>query len=156
MKVSLKSHGVTRLRQMPSGSRGQPGHQSSHHLKRSRWRLGRRMIEGRIRSRFGTSKHRNYGFGKCQIHTAVHAHSTSHLVHCNIVPCQATPSINPTYANSIRNLELKHMVTDRYVTPSPAHHQQPPQRGCLHQRAQCANPGRWGKEEGRSRRRRDG
>jgi hypothetical protein len=57
---------------------------------------------------------------------AQRTHSTSHPVHCNIVPCQATPSINPTYANSIRNLELKHMVTDCYVTLSQVRHQQPP------------------------------
>ena len=82
---------------------------------------------------------------------AQRAHSTSHPVHCNIVPRQATPFINPTYTNSIQNLELKHTVTDRYVTPSQVRHQHPPQRGRSHQHAQCANLGRWGKKEGSSR-----
>ena len=87
-------------------------------------------------------------------HTAAHAqrtHSTSHPVHCNIVPHQATPFINPTYTNSIRNLELKHMVMDRYITMSQVHHQHPPQRGCSHQHAQHADLGRWRKKEGSSR-----
>ena len=82
--------------------------------------------------RFGMSRHVTC-VTRCKewysmTHTAAgaqRAHSTSHLVHCNIVPRQATPFINPTYTNSIQNPELKYTVTDRYVTPSQACHQQP-------------------------------
>ena len=108
-------------------------------------RIGRRRIERRTRNRAGTSKRRNaetMRFGvsrhvtcvtRCKewystTHTAAgaqRAHSTSHPVHCNIVPRQATPFINPTYANSIRNPELKYTVTDRYVTSHDATHSTP-------------------------------
>ena len=116
---------------MPTGSRGRSGYQSSRHFKR----LGRRRIKRRTRNRAGTSKHRDaetLRFGvsrhvtcvtRCKkwysmTHTAARAqraHSTSHPVHCNIVPRQATPFINPTCANSIRNSKLKSTVTARYV-----------------------------------------
>ena len=117
---------------MPTGSRGRSGYQSSRHFKR----LGRRRIKRRTRNRAGTSKHwdtETLCFGVlCHVtcmthckkwysmtHTVArtqHAHSTSHPVHCNIVPCQATPFINPTCTNSIWNSKLKSTAMACYVT----------------------------------------
>jgi hypothetical protein len=105
-------------------------------------RLGRITIERRTRSRIGTSKRRNaedlcFGVSRhvtcvtrCKewystTHTAARtqrAHSTSHPVHCNIVPHQATPFINPTYANFIQNPKTHQTVTTRYVTSHDATH----------------------------------
>jgi hypothetical protein len=56
MKVLLKHHSVTQLKQMKANwLEGRSGYQSSCHFER----LGRRRIERRIRNRAGMSKRRN-------------------------------------------------------------------------------------------------